>query len=273
MAVAELGSFSQAALALGVSQPTVSQRVQSLEGLYGLRLFDRRHGVNLTPAGREIFKRARLLLSRAEELDHLARDLGALRQGRLSLGYSTPSFAMPLIAALLEEHPHLAVEHALGNTADLLEEVRQCRLDVAVLTLDWVPSDLRVHRIARQVPMACTPAAHRWATRDAITLSELAEELVLLREPGSMTRSLFEAACSEGKACLKSTVTLPSREAVKEAVAAGIGVGIVLAGEVGADPRIKALDLAGADAEGGVYAVSLPETSGLPALEAFFNVC
>ena len=66
--VAEARSFSHAAEALGISQPTVSQRIQSLENLYGLKLLDRRGKVRLTECGKEIFNHARLLISRANEL-------------------------------------------------------------------------------------------------------------------------------------------------------------------------------------------------------------
>lgn len=271
--VAETRSFSQAAQVLGLSQPTVSQRVQSLESLYGLRLLERRHGMALTAAGREIFNRARLLVSRADELDLLARDLIELKQGHLSIGFSTPHFAMPVIARVLEHHPRLEVDQTLGNTADLLAALQRCRIDVAVTTLDDPPGELRSQLIARQAPMICVPARHPWAERRRLEYAELAGASLVLREPGSMTRALFEASCAAVGVTLGRVMQVPSREAAKEAVVAGLGVGVVLDGETGSDRRLRAVALGDARARGGVYGVSLGEVTGLPTVEAFFAAC
>lgn len=111
VAVVESRSFSEAARRLGLSQPAVSQRVRNFENGCGIRLLDRRAGTTLTAAGREIFHRARLILARAAELDTTAADLRELRTGRISLGYATPAFAIPLIARFCADYPGIVFDY------------------------------------------------------------------------------------------------------------------------------------------------------------------
>ena len=118
VAVVEAGGFSQAGRRLGLSQPAISQRVRNFENSCGLRLLDRRGVPELTAAGREIFHRARLVLARAEELDTTVADLRGLRAGRISFGYATPAFAIPLIARFRVTNPGIVVDYHYGNTAE-----------------------------------------------------------------------------------------------------------------------------------------------------------
>ena len=98
VAVVEAGGFSAAAQMLGLSQPSVSAQVHNLEEACGLRLLHRRGRLELTEDGRTLLVRARLALARVDEFARAAGDLTALRGGRLVLGFSSPAFAMPLLA-------------------------------------------------------------------------------------------------------------------------------------------------------------------------------
>lgn len=266
VAVVEAGSFSDAARRLGLSQPAVSQRVRNFENSCGIRLLDRRAGSLLTAAGREIFHRARLVLARAEELDITAADLRGLRSGRISFGYATPAFAIPLIARFRAAHPGIAFDYHYGNTAQLFDGLRQCRLDMAVTTLLSVPQDLVARQIASQRLMLCVPAGHALAQGAPVSLSQLDDLPLLMREPGSMTRALVEEVCTKRSLSLTSATIMPTREAVKEAVAAGLGLGFVLEGEFGADPRLAALELVDAPRPVGVYLLCHSEAADLPAV-------
>ena len=271
VAVVEAGSFSQAARRLGLSQPAVSQRVRSFESSCGLRLLDRRAGPELTVAGREIFHRARLVLARAEELDTTVADLRGLRAGRISFGYATPAFAIPLIARFRADHPGVVVDYHYGNTAELFEGLRQCRLDVAVTTLLAVPEDLVARKVARQRLMLCLPAGHPLAQVGPVSLRQLDQIPLLMREPGSMTRALVEKMCTRQGMSLTSSMVVPTREAVKEAVVAGLGLGFVLEGEFGADPRLAAVELVDALEPVGVYLLCHSEAADLPAVASLLQ--
>lgn len=271
IAVVEAGSFSEAARQLGLSQPAVSQRVRNFENSCGIRLLDRRAGPELTSAGREIFHRARLVLARVAELDTTAADLRGLRTGRIAFGYATPAFAIPLIARFCAAHPEIIVNYHYGNTADLFDGLRQCRLDVAVTSLLDVPQDLVARQIASQRLMLCVPAGHPLSAIGTVGLKQLDQLPLLMREEGSMTRSLVEKVCARNSVSLTSALVMPTREAVKEAVAAGLGLGFVLEGEFGRDARLDAVELVDAPEPVGVYLLCHSEAAELPAVERLLH--
>lgn len=272
VAVVEAGSFSEAARQLGLSQPAVSQRVRNFENSCGIRLLDRRSGAILTAVGREIFHRARLVLARTEELDTAVADLRGLRTGRMSFGYATPAFAIPLIARFRAAHQGVVVDYHYGNTAELFEGLRQCRLDVAVTSLLAVPSDLVARKIATQRLMLCVPADHALSQAGPVSLEQLDQMPLLIREVGSMTRALVEKVCTKNSVSLNSAMVMPTREAVKEAVAAGLGLGFVLEGEFGADPRLMAVELVDAPDPVGVYLLCHAEAADLPAVDSLLQL-
>lgn len=272
VAVVERGSFSLAARHLGVSQPAVSQRVRNFEIACGLRLLDRRTGVALADTGREIYHRARLVLARVVELESTAFDLFGLKSGKLSVGYATPAFAIPLIAQFSAKFPLIDVDYQFGNTASLFEGLRQCRLDVAVTSLLAVPRDLVARQIATQKLMLCVPKKHVLAQEASLSISEISDAQLLIREPGSMTRALVQQALTKYDFPIGRFTTIPTREGVKEAVAAGLGLGFVLSGEFGSDPRLVAVELKDTSEPVGVYVLCHPEAADLPAVQSLLEM-
>lgn len=273
IAVVEQGSFSRAALWLGLSQPSVSQRVQTLEASCGLRLLDRAQGVRLTASGREIYNKARAVLAGARDIEATARELGSLARARLKVGFSTPSVAMQVLAQLKRAHPAVEIIARQGNTGELLQMIAACEIDVGVMTLLEVPDGVRAVLIAPQRPLLCIAAESPRASLGAVTLAEIADQTLILREDGSLTRQVVETACRDAGLTLPAPLVMPTREAVKEAAAAGLGVGVVLSGEMGSDTRLVTLEIADCSGAGGVYAVGLSETDGLPLIDAFFDAC
>jgi DNA-binding transcriptional LysR family regulator len=269
VAVVEAGGLSAAARALGVSQPSVSVQLATLEAACGVMLLHRRPRLALTEAGRDLLLRARLVLSRFDELEHGLGELRALRRGRLVVGLSTPAFAMPLIARFQALHPGVTVSTRLGNTATLTENIAACGIDLAVMTLLEPLPGMACTTIARQRLVLCVPAGHRLATGRALRLPALAGLKLVMREPGSMTRRMLEQLLAGAGLAPQVQLEVGSREAVKEAVAAGLGVGALLDGEVGQDPRLATVKLLGAEAMAEVAVVGLPESLDLPAVAAF----
>ncbi|MGI6855100.1 LysR substrate-binding domain-containing protein [Mesorhizobium sp. 1B3] len=265
----EAGSFSKVAAEFGVSQPTISIQLNNLEQACGILLLHRRPKIVPTEAGRELFIRARQILSKIGEFEDVARDLRVLGRGQLSVGTSTPAFAMPLVAEFMAAQPAVRLKISIGNTTALLEDVSQCRIDVGVMTLAQPPAGLHATQIARQRLVVCVAADDPWATRDSIHIPALSERTVLMREETSMTRQLAEAAFQEAGVAPANRVEIGSREAVREAVVAGVGVGILLEGELRGDKRLADVPLAGTSLMGGVYAVALKEAVEIPAVGAF----
>jgi len=266
VAVVEAGNLSLAARELGISQPTVSVHISSLERACGTLLLHRRPRLSLTDAGRELLVRARLVLSRMEEFEGSVRDLQGLRRGRLSVGLSTPAHAMPLIAVFMTAHPQVTVTTQLGNTGNLLEALNACDIDVAVISLLETPADMACTLVAEQRLMACMRRDDAVAE---MTFAQIAQGPLVLRERGSMTRAMLERMLAERGLTPRIRLEVGSREAVKEAVAAGIGISVLLDGELSADSRLATVPIAEGTAQGGVYAVALRESLDISAVRAF----
>lgn len=268
-AVVEGGSLSRGAEILGVSQPTISVTLAGLERSCGMLLLHRRPRIALTDAGQDLLARARLVLGRMEELEESVRQLGGLRRGSLSVGFSTPAHAMPRIARFLAAFPEMRIRTRLGNTEGLLGALAACEIELAVMTLAAPIEGISCTLLATQRLVACLPAA---APRRSISLKQLADGPLVLREAGSMTRALMENALAARGLAARVVLEVGSREAAKEAVAAGIGIGVVLDGEIGEDRRLRAVPIAGEAIRGSVYAVAQPESLELPAVREFIRL-
>lgn len=272
-AVATEGSFTKAARLLRVTQPTLSQEVKALEDAHGVLLFDRsRRGVALTEVGQQLFAVTRRLFAAEQEALELLAGVRHLDGGSLAVGADGPFHAVPLLAAFAKRHPGPTVTLSVGNSQGLLQGLLDTRIDVAVLA--GVPGDARLYVVPfRRDPVrALLPRGHRLARQRAVSLADLAAERLVMREPGSMTRRLVEGAFAAVDLNPATTLEIESREAVVEAVAAGLGIGFVSAAEFTADPRLVLLPIAGATVEMDEYVVCLRERRRLAVVRAFLEV-
>jgi LysR family transcriptional regulator, low CO2-responsive transcriptional regulator len=263
------GSFSDAARALGVSQPAVTMQVRALEEAAGGRLFVRGQPAELTPLGAGLLGDLRTL---GHLVDTVEARLAASRDlvgGTLSLGLCGPFVGMPLLGAFLQRHPGVKVNTHLANASHLLEAVQSQRMDLAIVTLPTPTPDLFNLLLATQRVVVAAPAGHPLANVGRIRLERLAAERLITREPGSMTREVFETGLGRAGWSIAPVLELGSREAVKEAVACGLGLGIVLDREFGADRRLAMLAIEDAALTAGEYLVCPPALAGVGAVAAF----
>lgn len=151
--LAQAGSFAQAARLLFLTQPALSRSIQALEDELGASLFDRLgRRIALTPLGHEVLERARRLVSEADALKQVSQGLQAGLIGRLRIGLSSAPgvlLAPALLGHMARHHPRLQVEISRGNTAVLIDALREQRLDAAVVDVRSVrpAADLRVDQV------------------------------------------------------------------------------------------------------------------------------
>lgn len=272
-AVALEGSFTRAARAFHVSQPTLSAQVKALEDSYGVRLFDRRgRGIAITELGRRLLQVSTRLFALEEEAEELLADTRDLTRGRLSLGADSPFHAMRLIATLKHRHPGLSVNLKMGNADEVLHDLMDYRTDVAVIAN--APEDSRLSRIPfrKDRVVAILPKQHPLATRKSLTLAEMASHPLILRESGSVTRDVFEAALTAADISLRDVVEIESREAVREAVAVGIGIGIVFESEVGRDTSLAPVPIRSSGLEVSEFVACLADRQRLATVRAAMQV-
>jgi aminoethylphosphonate catabolism LysR family transcriptional regulator len=270
--VAEKGGFTAAAEAAGVGQPTLSEQVRALEVRYDVRLFERAgRSVRPTEAGRSLHAVTARLFAVEEEARALLEGTQALRRGRLRIAADSAYHAIPIMASLRGSHPGLVCALTIGNAAEALARLFEGEADVAVTAQPASDPRLNVVRLKSDRVVLFTPRGHPWARRRSVRLEQLNGQPLVLRERGSITREVLEGALAAHRIAPAEIVEVQTREGVREAVAAGFGVGAVFESEFGVDPRFHSLSVADADLAVAEYAVSLEERRRLPAVRAFFD--
>ncbi len=230
-AVAAREHVTQAAAALNLTQAAVSASIATLENQHGVKLFDRvGRGVALTTAGRQFLPEAQAFLARAAALEAALEDFAGLQRGRVTVHASqtiASYFLPPIIAKFRKLHPGVVVELAIGNTAQVAAALRAGAAELGFVEGPLEAQDLVVEEIASERMGVFTPATHPWAAGTALTDSDLLRAEWVFREEGSGTREAFLAGLAArgiDGAVLNVVLTLPSNEAVRQAVVAGAGV-------------------------------------------------
>ena len=243
-AVAVHGSFTRAAERLFLSQPAISDQVRKLEERFGVLLFHRnKRSVRLTDLGERLLGITQRLFGVQAEAQELLQDSQALQTGSLVLAVDAPVHVLPQIARFCERYPGISVKIETGNTDESLSRLFNYQADLALLGRDV--NDERLFSVPlRSDPMVAFVAqTHPWASRDSICLADLDDTPLVLREVGSVTRQTLEEEMSRAGLRIRAAFQVEGREAAREAVVVGIGVGVVSAAEFGSDSRVIALPI------------------------------
>ncbi|WDH51305.1 LysR substrate-binding domain-containing protein [Pseudomonas chlororaphis] len=246
-AVAREGSFTRAAERLFISQPAVTGHVKALEEHYQITLLRRTaRRVELTEEGTRLAAITRAMFGLAEEAQAMLEANRQLLTGRLEVAADGPHLVMPMLASLRERYPGITVNLRLGNAQETLAALLSEHADVAVLTEVEPRKGLHLQSLGESRICAQVPQGHPWlAEPEGVRLERLDQVIMVLREPGSITRRTFDQACAQAGINPRVLLELDSREAVTEAVAAQLGVGVVSSLELSPDPRVRALPIIG----------------------------
>ncbi|AVO59999.1 LysR substrate-binding domain-containing protein [Pseudomonas chlororaphis] len=246
-AVAREGSFTRAAARLFISQPAVTGHIKALEEHYQITLLRRTaRRVELTEEGTKLAAITRAMFGLAEEAQAMLEANRQLLTGRLEVAADGPHLVMPMLASLRERYPGVTVNLRLDNAQETLAALLSEHADVAVLTEVEPRKGLHLQSLGESRICALVPQGHPWlAEPEGVRLERLDQVIMVLREPGSITRRTFDTACAQAGINPKVLLELDSREAVTEAVAAQLGVGVVSSLELSPDPRVRALPIIG----------------------------
>lgn len=273
-AVATQGSFTKAAQALHITQPTLSGQVKALEQRYGVKLFSR-HGrrIELTDLGRSVLAVTRPLFdfeARAEQILLSARGLTA---GHLRVGADSPYIITPLLARFRRRYPGIDISIQYGNSEQVMQWLKGGACDIAVVP-NVPPEDPRLHALAlgAEQLVLFVGGAHPWHARRSVALEELAGQRVILREPGSRTRAIFQRALAGRGVALADKMEISGREGVREAVAANFGVGVISESELAGDARFRALRVSNADLTHAEFAVCRKNAKTVRVTAAFLDL-
>jgi DNA-binding transcriptional LysR family regulator len=232
--VVELQSFTKAAEAVLLSQPTVSEHIRTLEDMFGQRLVDRLgREVLPTAGGRILYRYAQNMLRlRDEALQALEKFKGGLA-GHLTLGASTipGTYILPnVIGAFKARFPSIQVTVRISGTARIVESLLQGELELGLIGSRWNDPRLQLAEIfSDELVLAIFPD-HPWAQATAVNVLELVGQPFILRERGSGTRTVMAAILVQhgvDLARLSVVAEMGSTEAVRQAIKARIGISIL----------------------------------------------
>ena len=271
--VAKEGSFTRAARALRVSQPTLSAQVKELEESYGVRLFDRKgRGVHLTSMGEVLQDITNRFFGLEEEAENLLVGARDLTRGYLSVGADSPFHAMPILSEIKKQYPGLSLSLSMGNADTMLQELLDYKTDVAILAKS--PTDPKLHCMAyrNERLVIFVPQGHNLSDKPYVSLSALAGQDMVLREKGSVTREVLEEALNSAGISIGGVIEIQSREAVREAVAAGLGIGVVFENEFGNDQNLTPIPIRNPELVVGEYIVCLKNRMRLANIHTFLKI-
>jgi LysR family hydrogen peroxide-inducible transcriptional activator len=230
-AVARAGSFTKAAEDLGIAQPSLSEQIAKLENTLGAALFERlNRRIELTPLGEAILGKAQALIEDAaalpEYFERARKGVGGpLRVGAIPT--ILPYFVAPLLKGFTECHPDVDLYVREGTTGELVSQVLDGMIDVAVLSLPVEGAGLVMRELFREPLYLAVPDGHRLASSPKVQLRRLSEERLLLLKDGHCLREEALAVCDRARARFAGQFEADQFLTIFELIRAGFGVSIV----------------------------------------------
>lgn len=232
--VVELKSFTRAAAAVMLSQPTVSEHIRSLEDELGQKLVDRLgRQVEPTPVGQLLYRYGVKILRLQEDALQAVQQYGGKLVGRIMIGSGTipGTYILPgVIGRFRERYPSIKATLKINSSHKIVQEVLGGNLEIGVVGARWSEKGLDYKEIFSDSLAVVTGADHNLAARKEVSISELVEEPFILRESGSGTRKVIEQIFEDHGikvSSLSEVAEIGSTQAVLEAVRAGLGISIL----------------------------------------------
>jgi DNA-binding transcriptional LysR family regulator len=250
-AVARLLSFSRAAEELRISQPAVSKQIRLLQEQVGLPLLEQLgKKVFLTEAGRELYATCADWLGTWGRFEQTIANLKGLKQGRLKVAaVTTTKYFMPrILGPFCARYPGIDIALEVVNRDRLLDRLAGNRDDLYVMGVPPEGMETESEPFMDNPLIVLAPATHPLVGRERIPFAELARETFLVREQGSGTRMTMERVFQERETPLQIKMELGSNEAIKQAVAGGLGLALLSRSTLSSDPDQR--ELAELDVEG-----------------------
>ena len=231
--VAKHRSFSQAAEALFLSQPSVSNQVKLLEDAYGLRLFERSgRTIRLTDAGGALYSYAEKIFALAKEADSVIEEIKGMEAGGIKISASNTlgAYYLPDIIDLFRrKHPRVEIQMDAGYTENVVESVLTFKSDLGMIGRSVTHPNIVVTPLWEEELVLIVPPDHPFARLRTIGISQLQDQPFIMSEKGSGVRAITEELLSGKGPSPRVVMELGENEAIKRAVASGLGITLISA--------------------------------------------
>ena len=248
-AVARHLSFSRAAHELHLTQPAVSMQVKQLEENVGTALFEQLgKKIYLTEAGHKLSHYSRMIAQQLSEVEAVLSELKGLKRGKLKISVASTAnyFAPQLLATFTRRFPTVTVSLNVTNRQALLQQLANNEMDMAIMGQPPEGLDLVAESFMENPLVVISPIGHALTKKKSIPLARLEQETFLIREEGSGTRIAMTRFFKAHDVQLHTGMEMSSTEAIKQAVQAGLGLGVVSLHTVELEleaRRLKVLDV------------------------------
>ena len=273
--VARRESFSQASKELHLTQPAVSMQIKQLEAVLGIPLFEHmgKH-IHLTTAGREVLKSGQAIEHELANLEQLLAQMQGLRGGTLTVSAASTAsiFSARLLALFRTMHPDVRISLNVVNRETLLQHLSDNVIDLALMGQPPEGCNLSAQTFMDNPLVVIAATNHALAHETGIPLERLLDEPLIGREQGSGTRSAVEKFFTEHGHTFQAAMEMNKNEAIKHAVEAGLGLGVVSLHTIRAEiasGQLCVLDVKGFPLERQWYLVQRENKRLSPAASAF----
>lgn len=276
-AVANAGNVTRAANQLMISQPAVSKQMKLLEQSLGTTLLQRsRRGVQLTEAGKILAGYANQIQSLSSEAESAIDQMQSLRRGKLTVAAS-PTIGTYLLPRVLVrfrlKYPGIQLKVEIEQAALLFDRIAsESLIDVALTELEPPNDQLEFQTFMRDQFIAIVPFRHPLSRKKSVSWAEFVKAGLILRDSTAPGGSFVEQSLRQERLYFKPFLRLSTTEAIKEAVAAGLGVGIVSGLAAKSDlalKRLSAVSVKGLNIRRPLYQVLRPNRQRPKAVIAF----
>lgn len=232
--VVELRSFSRAAKAVYLSQPTVSSHIKDLENHFDCKLVDRLgREVIPTKTGSLLYGYATKIIALKQEAENALAEFQGKIKGRLTIGGSTipAGYILPLLLGRFkEDYPEVVVTLVQGDTEKIISDTLEGNVELGIVGAKAREAQLVQKKIIDDQMFLTVPRSHKWAIKPNVAMNELIREPFIMREIGSGTRKsieqvLYKSGYSLG--ALNIVAEMGSTEAVRQGIKAGMGISIL----------------------------------------------
>jgi LysR family transcriptional regulator, low CO2-responsive transcriptional regulator len=229
-AAARHGSFTRAAEELFLTQPTISMQIKQLTKSVGLPLFEQvGKRLYLTEAGRELFATCRQIFETMDKFQMTIANLKGLKQGQLKLAViTTAKYIIPrLLGPFCQLYPGIDISLQVTNHELILDRMMNNLDDIYIMSQIPDHFDVNFQPFLENPLVVFAPANHPLAKEKNIPIERLGEERFIMREPGSGTRSAVQTLFEKHGVKVKVKLELGSNEAIKQAIAGGLGISVL----------------------------------------------
>lgn len=227
-AVVRNKSFSKAADELFMSQPAVSQQIKILEEYLGVKLFYRTaKEITVTEYGEKILLHVKDILEKTYQLKTLVSEIQQTALNQLIVGFSStaaPIVLEPLVKLMQSQYPETKLEISTASTQGIVRKLLNSEMDFAFVAGNVKASLLEKEKFCSDVLVLVVSPDHPWSAESYVTVRDLLEEQILLREKGNGTREIIDAKLAKLRIKLKKVLEVQDNAVLKKAVIKNLGV-------------------------------------------------